>query len=260
MTILSAQDVSLRYTMQERRVTLAQRMEQILLRRRRRRHFFALRDVSFELEEGDVLGLIGNNGAGKSTLCRVLAGVLTPDRGRVEVRGTVAPLLAIGAGLERELSGRDNILLGATLMGLSSRRIEELTPSIIDFAELDEFIDHPIRTYSSGMRARLAFAIATSIDPDLLILDEVLGVGDACFKRKSRARIRELIEGARAVVLVSHSTRTLLRTCTKVLWLHQGECQEIGEPKRVLRKYERWVARRSERAAQPARDLASAPA
>ena len=247
--LLEARDVGLRYRLEGSPDSGPRRFG---IGRRPKRDHWALRDVSFGLAEGEVLGLIGSNGAGKSTLCRLVAGVLRPDEGCVTVRGSVAPLLALGTGLEKDLTGRQNVRLCGALMGLDDARVDDLEPRILEFAELGEFLDQPVRTYSSGMRARLAFAIATSVEPDLLVLDEILGVGDAAFRRKSRAAIRAMIDRSRGVVLVSHSTRMILKVCTTALWLHRGKIREHGPVREVVRSYERWAARHSDSLDDPA--------
>ena len=166
--------------------------------------FWALRHVDLRVQRGESLAVIGPNGAGKSTLLQVLAGIIRPSEGMVDVRGRVSGLLTLGAGFDRDLTGRDNILLGAAFLGLDDRVTRSLLPSIIEYAELGDFIDAPLKTYSSGMRARLGFSIATSVDPDILLLDEVLATGDANFRAKSKARVIEIVGAAKAVVLVTH--------------------------------------------------------
>jgi ABC-type polysaccharide/polyol phosphate transport system ATPase subunit len=176
-------------------------------------HFWALRDVSFQVRHGQSLGVIGPNGAGKSTLLQVLAGIITPSAGVVEVDGHVSSLLSLGAGFDNELSGRDNIRLAGAFMGLDHSNVEERLPDMVEFADLGAFIDAPIKTYSSGMKARLGFAIATSVEPDILLLDEVLSTGDASFRDKSKARVLELVEDAKAIVLVTHDMQWVTEYC-----------------------------------------------
>jgi ABC-type polysaccharide/polyol phosphate transport system ATPase subunit len=202
--------------------------------RRAPRVLWALRDVSFRAHEGEVLGIIGANGAGKSTLCLALSQILTPDEGRVVVRGHVSALLTLGAGFNRDLSGRDNILLNGAFLGIPRRMIERKLEEIVEFSELGEFIDQPVRFYSSGMRARLGFSIAASLEPEILLLDEVLSVGDRAFQAKSRRRIQELMAASRLIVIVSHSTDFLRSLCTHCLWLEKGRVRAYGEAKPVL--------------------------
>ena len=250
MSIVVAKDLSVRYEIRKRQSrSIERRFRDVLLRRSQKQSFWALNDVSFKIAEGEVVGLLGSNGAGKSTLCRVLAGVMPPDSGRLRIEGKVAPLRALGTGLNRELTGRENIALSGALMGLDEAAIQSLLPKIVEFAEIGDFIDSPVRTYSSGMRSRLAFSIATSVEPDLLILDEILGVGDTYFKQKSKKRIRELMQESRAVVLVSHSTRTILRVCNKAIWLNGGKVIEDGPADKVVKRYERWQSKRGKKSA-----------
>ncbi len=190
--------------------------------------FLALKDVSFEVHKGEIFGLIGANGAGKSTTLKLVARVLRPSQGRVRVYGRVAPLLAMGAGFHPELTGRENVYLNATLLGFTRRQIEERFESIVDFAELWDFIDAPIRTYSSGMLARLGFAVASDQMPDILILDEVLAVGDSAFQQKCLARIRSFQERGATTLFVSHAMAGVRETCQRVLWLDHGAVRFIG--------------------------------
>jgi ABC-type polysaccharide/polyol phosphate transport system ATPase subunit len=189
----------------------------------------ALKDVSFEVRKGEIFGLIGANGAGKSTALKLVARVLRPTQGRVRACGRVAPLLAMGAGFHPELTGRENVFLNATLLGFTRRQIEERFESIVDFAELWDFIDAPIRTYSSGMLTRLGFAVASDQMPDILILDEVLGVGDAAFQEKSLARIRSFQEKGATTLFVSHAMAGVREMCQRVLWLDHGSVRFIGK-------------------------------
>ena len=199
---------------------------------------WALRDVDLVCGEGQVVGIVGPNGAGKSTLCLVLSRILEPDEGSVTVRGHVSTLLSLGAGFNRELSGRANILLNAAFLGISRKEIARRMDAIVDFADLGEFIDQPIRFYSNGMRSRLGFAIATSLDPEILVLDEVLSVGDRAFRAKSQARMQELMARSRLIVIVSHATSFLRSVCTRCLWLERGRVRAFGEAGAVLDAYE----------------------
>jgi ABC-2 type transport system ATP-binding protein len=199
--------------------------------------FWALHDVSFEICKGETVGIVGHNGAGKSTLLKLVAGVLRPSGGRVWVRGRVAPLLELGAGFDFELTGRENVYLNGTLLGF---RVEELTrrfDRIVDFAGIRDFIDVPLRTYSSGMVARLGFAIATDVQPDVLILDEVLSVGDQEFQAKSAARLQELRRFGDAILLVSHDMHSILKQCHRALWLDHGRLRMSGSPEEVVEAY-----------------------
>ena len=203
--------------------------------------FWALKDISFKLEDGDNLALIGHNGAGKSTLCSVLSGIMVPDRGHIAINARVAPILSLGAGFNRQLSGRDNIKVCATLMGMKQSRIPDVIDEVTDFAELEDFIENPINTYSAGMKARLAFGLATSVDAEVLILDETLSVGDDNFKERAVERMNQLRERARAVVLVSHSRETLEQMCNKALLLDHGRNCGQGPVAEMLEKYDQVV-------------------
>ena len=199
---------------------------------------WALRGVDLTCHEGQVVGVIGPNGAGKSTLCLVLSKILEPDEGKVHVRGEVSTLLSLGAGFNRELSGRENILLNAAFLGIPRKEIGRRMEAITGFADLGEFIDQPIRFYSSGMKSRLGFAIATALDPEILILDEVLSVGDRLFRAKSQARIEEMMARSRLIVIVSHATSFLRKVCTHCLWLEKGHVRQFGPAGPVLDAYE----------------------
>lgn len=206
---------------------------------RRSAEFWALQDVSFTVMPGEVLGIIGRNGAGKSTLLRVISGVYAPDQGSVRVRGKVGSLLSLGSGFMTRLSGRENIMVQGLTQGLTPEQVRAKEQAIIDYAELGEFIDEPVYTYSSGMRARLGFAIATTIESDILLVDEILGVGDRTFAAKSRQTIMNMIRDGRTVLLVSHNLTTIQELCNRVMWLEKGRVVEIGEPEAVVGRYSR---------------------
>lgn len=199
--------------------------------------FLALKDVSFSVKRGDTLGIIGSNGAGKSTLLKTLAGVFQPDSGKIEIFSDSISLLTLGAGFEPDLSGIENIYLNGVLLGFKRNQIDEKLEEIIDFAGIGDFIYKPLRTYSSGMRARLAFAISSNIEPEILLLDEVLGIGDEEFREKSQNKIRELITSQRTVVLVSHSMNTVRELCDQVLWLEKGEVMGFGNTDELVEQY-----------------------
>jgi teichoic acid transport system ATP-binding protein len=204
---------------------------------RKKTEFWALRHVTLTVRSGEVLGVIGRNGAGKSTLMLLLAGLLYPDEGTVEVRGRISTLLGLGAGFVPELTGRDNIRLSASFLGMPRKRIEALADRIIEFADLGEFVDEPVRNYSSGMQARLGFSIAAQVEPDILLIDEVLGVGDARFKAKSSERIHELIAAAKTIVVVTHSMEFVREHCTAAVWLEKGEVAACGQAEEVVNAY-----------------------
>ena len=201
----------------------------------------AIDDLSIKLESGDRLGLIGHNGAGKSTLLRVMAGIYPPTGGAVDVRGRTVPLLDINLGMDDQSSGRQNIRLRGLLLGMGDAEIRAKTQDIADFTELGDYLDLPLRTYSSGMRLRLAFAIATAVDADILLLDEVIGVGDAGFQEKAGLRLKQLQDRAEIVVLAIHNPKAIRETCNKALWLERGKVRGFGEVEAVLSDYAQHV-------------------
>jgi ABC-type polysaccharide/polyol phosphate transport system ATPase subunit len=222
--------------------------------------FWALRDVDLQVVHGESLAVIGPNGAGKSTLLQVLAGIITPSAGVVEIDGHVSSLLTLGVGFDSELSGRDNIRLAGAFMGLDHRDVEARLPDIIAYADIGPFIDAPIKTYSAGMRARLGFSIATAVDPDILLLDEVLATGDASFREKSKARVLELVSQAKAIVLVTHDMSWVTEYCNRALLLEQGRIIIEGSPADVVAVHQEHSERRqAERAAAGIMPVPAAP-
>jgi ABC-2 type transport system ATP-binding protein/lipopolysaccharide transport system ATP-binding protein len=201
------------------------------------RDFWALKNITFKVFQGEMVGIIGNNGAGKSTMLKLVARVLRPTVGRVVVRGQVAPLLEFGAGFHPELTGRENVFLNGALLGFTHQEMEEKFDRIVDFAELWDFIDSPMRTYSSGMWARLGFAVATDVQPEVLIVDEVLAVGDEAFQDKSFARMQSFRDNGATVLYVSHNMSTVEAMCPKAAWLDHGEIKAIGNTKEVIQEY-----------------------
>ena len=202
----------------------------------------ALHGVDFDVRRGEILGVIGENGSGKSTLLRALAGIFSPDEGYVNTHGANVSLLAIGVGFQKELTGRENIMLSGLLLGFDKKTIREKTDEIIEFSSLQRVIDSPVSTYSSGMYSKLAFSITAVLEPDILLIDEVLSVGDRRFRKKSARRMRELISSAdRTVVLVSHNLESIRRLCSRVLWLDAGEVRMIGDTDAVLAAYEEYM-------------------
>lgn len=212
---------------------------------RSRQHVEALKDVSLSVDEGMVLGIIGANGSGKSTLLRVIAGIYRPTSGRVVVAGSISALLNLGLGFHPELSGRENIMIAGLTVGLSRREVRRLFDGIVHFAEIEEFIDAPVRTYSSGMYMRLAFSVAVNVNPDILLLDEVLGVGDAHFAEKSRARILNCKREGKTIVLVSHALPTVAEWCHRAIWLDAGRVAAEGDPNEVIDLYRQSVLARA---------------
>jgi ABC-type polysaccharide/polyol phosphate transport system ATPase subunit len=236
---ISVQDVSVTYrTSDMHKPTLRTTISRIRRRKARVREVKAVKRVSVDVPRGHVLGVVGANGAGKSTLVRTIAGILPPTRGRVEVRGRVSTLLALGVGFNRRLTGRDNVVLGGLAAGLSRAEMAALYEEIVAFAELEEFMDMPMRTYSSGMYGRLAFSVAVHMHPDILLIDEALSTGDARFRRKSFERMRALCEQEdTTVVLVSHALGSIRELCDEVIWMHKGVLRASGEPDEVVTAY-----------------------
>jgi lipopolysaccharide transport system ATP-binding protein len=201
--------------------------------------FWALRNLSLEIKPGEIVGLVGRNGSGKSTLLRVMAGVLEPTEGSVDVKGRMMPILELGSAMNPELTGRENVYLSCSILKISRAQVDELIPQILSFSELGMFFDVPLKTYSSGMAARLAFSVSTQIQPEIVILDEILGVGDESFQKKSYFRIKKLIDNGAIVVLVSHSGVVVEQLCNRAIYLDKGEIISDGTPRHVLAHYQR---------------------
>lgn len=199
--------------------------------------FVAVRDASVKIKKGEVFGIIGTNGSGKSTLLKMISGILKPTYGKITIDGTIAPLIELGAGFDGELTARENIYLNGAVLGYQKKFIDEHFDAIVDFAEIREFLDMPIKNYSSGMVARIAFAIATVIKPDILIVDEILSVGDFMFQQKCEARINELMNGGTTVVMVSHTIEQIERLCDRVMWIEKGDVRMIGATAEVCEAY-----------------------
>jgi ABC-type polysaccharide/polyol phosphate transport system ATPase subunit len=239
---ISVQHLGLTYTTTiDKRPTLKARLRAVGRGTKHTRVVRALDDIMMDVPYGSVLGVVGANGAGKSTLMRVISGILPPSQGRVEVYGKVSTLLALGVGFNPSLSGRENVELGGLAAGMSRREIADHFQEIADFAELGDAIDAPMRTYSSGMFARLGFSVAVTVKPDILIVDEALSAGDAKFKEKSLKKMKELRSDVRALVLVSHGLGTIRDMCNEVAWLHQGKLIQRGEPNEVVNAYEKFL-------------------
>lgn len=204
--------------------------------------FHALKGVSFEIEEGNILGIIGKNGSGKSTMLRAIAGIFSPDEGKINLHGNTISLLSIGVGFNKKLTGRENIYLSGMLLGFSESEIEAKEKDIIEFADIGDFIDRPVKTYSSGMYSKLAFAITGILETDIMLIDEVLSVGDAKFKQKSYNKMKELIsDDHRTVIIVSHNLDTIHNLCDEVLWLNDGEVIMQGKADEVISEYEKYM-------------------
>lgn len=207
-------------------------------KRKRAERFVAVKGISFYVREGEILGIIGKNGSGKSTTLNALAGIFSPDSGTIDLHGHSISLLSIGVGFQREMTGRENIILSGMLLGFSEQQVREKEDEIIAFAELGDFIDMPVRTYSSGMYSKLAFSITAILESDIMLIDEVLSVGDQKFKKKSYNKMKQLISNKdRTVVIVSHSLETLKKLCDTVMWMHEGNIVKIGDPEPVLAEY-----------------------
>ncbi len=202
------------------------------------KEFWALTDVSFTIKKGEVFGIIGRNGSGKSTLLKVISGILKPTKGNVECSGTIAPMLELGSGFDPDLTGRENVFLNGAVLGFNKKFLESKYDEIVQFAELERFMDVPIRNYSSGMMMRLAFAIATLVNPDILIVDEILAVGDSSFQEKSKQRMHELMSGGTTVLLVSHSMDQIRQMCNRVMWLDGGKVKMVGDVQEVCDAYD----------------------
>ena len=199
--------------------------------------FLALKDVSFDVKKGEVIGLIGSNGAGKSTLLKVVSGVMKPTKGKVSVKGVISPMIELGAGFDNELTARENIYLNGAILGYSKSFIDDKFDEIVEFSELRDFSDVPVKNFSSGMTAKLAFSIATVVDPEILIVDEILSVGDIKFQEKSKKKMMEMIKGGTTVLYVSHSLDSIRDLCNRVIWLEHGQIIEIGDSKEVCDRY-----------------------
>jgi ABC-type polysaccharide/polyol phosphate transport system ATPase subunit len=239
---IRVEDVSVTYrTSLERSPTLRSTLLRLGRRERIIREIEAIKNVSFEVPHGKVMGVVGANGAGKSTLMRTVAGILPPTRGRVEVQGRVSTLLSLGVGFNKKLTGRENVVLGGLAAGLTRAELREKYDEIVEFAELEDFMDMPMRTYSSGMYGRLAFAVAVTMHPDILIIDEALSVGDARFRRKSFDKMRELCGEDRTILLVSHALGSIEKLCDEAIWMDKGRMRMWDEPHAVVEAYTEFL-------------------
>lgn len=225
----------------------AERFKSLFFKPKNAKHHMALKDVSTEIYEGESVGIIGDNGAGKSTMLKMITGVAFPDKGEITVNGTVAALLELTAGFSLEMTGRENIFLRGYTLGLKDSYIKEIEDKIVDFAELGDYIDQPVRTYSSGMKMRLGFAINVNINPDILVVDEALSVGDATFKKKCKARIAEIIQQGKTVLYVSHSKDSVKETCKKAIYLKKGEIIFSGDVDEAFKVYEADKAKKKKK-------------
>ncbi len=239
--IISIRDVSMRFNLaKEKHESLKEYFIALTHGGVRFDEFFALKNVTLDIMPGDFYGLIGLNGSGKSTLLKIISGVYKPSAGQVTVRGTIAPLIELGAGFDMDLTARENIYLNGTVLGYTPKYIDSKFDEIVEFSELREFLDVPLKNYSSGMVARLAFAVATITKPDILIADEILSVGDFLFQQKCEKRMAELMSGGTTVILVSHSIEQIERMCNKVAWLDHGRLRRNGEAAPITAEYRRF--------------------
>lgn len=239
---ISVRDVSITYrTTFEKRPTLKSAVMRAGRGERLVREIEAVKNVSFDVHTGSVLGIVGSNGAGKSTIVRAIAGILPPSSGEIQVRGRVSTLLALGVGFDANLSGHENVILGGLAAGYSRAEIEAKFEEISDWTELGDFLEMPMRAYSSGMYSRLAFAVAIHMEPDILLVDEALSAGDARFKKKATEKMMSLVREARTMVFVSHALATLEEMCTEAIWLDKGRLMERGTPAEVVKAYSKFV-------------------
>ncbi len=242
LPVVKVEDVSITYrTSFEKRPTLKDAVVRLGRGQKTVREVEAVKNVSFEVKQGTVLGIVGSNGAGKSTLVRAIAGILPPTQGRIEVRGKVSTLLALGVGFNGAMSGQENVLLGGLAAGYTRAEIAEKYEEIADFAELGDFMEMPMKTYSSGMFSRLAFAVAVHMEPDILLVDEALSAGDAKFKEKAAAKMASLVAEARTMFLVSHALQTVKDMCNDAIWMNKGELMLRGTPEDVVSEYTKFV-------------------
>lgn len=239
MEVIKAEHISMRFRLSADRISsMKEYVVRLITGRLKFKEFLALQDISFSVQKGEVLGIIGHNGAGKSTLLKVISGILKPSEGSVTVHGNIVPMLELGSGFDYDMTGRENIFLNGAILGYSKKFLESKCQEIIDFSELGEFIEEPLRNYSSGMMMRLAFSIATVVEPEILIVDEILAVGDADFQAKSKKRMMELMSGGTTVLMVSHTMSQIRELCDKVLWIEHGQMQGFGETKELCDAYE----------------------
>ncbi len=241
-TVIRIKNASVRFNMAGEKVDdLKEFFIKLIKRELRFKEFYALKDINLVIQKGESWALIGSNGAGKSTLLKMICGILTPHSGTVEVKGEIAPLIELGAGFDPNLTAKENIFINGAILGHTRKFMREQYDKIVEFAELQDFMELPIKNYSSGMRARLGFAVATVTEPDILIVDEVLAVGDAAFQKKCRERIRELLNRGTTLLFVSHAKGPVMELCEHAVWLDHGEIKKIGATKHVYWAYEQHL-------------------
>ena len=237
--IITIDNVTMQFRLSHEKVnSIKEYFIRMLKKNLRYSDFYALKNISFQVQKGQRIGIIGPNGAGKSTLLRIISGIMKPTKGSIQVNGSVSPLLELGAGFDDEFSGAENIYLNGAILGKTKHFLDEHFEEIVAYSELAEFIDSPVKNYSSGMKAKLGFSIATQVESDILIIDEVLGVGDQNFKKKSSAKIKELMEKGITTILVSHNIEQIRKLTDKTIWLEEGCMKAFGESDRVCDRYE----------------------
>lgn len=237
-TIIEVKDVSMKFNMSKERVdNIKEYFVKLLKHQLFYNEFIALHDITFNVNRGDVFGIVGLNGSGKSTLLKIISGILKPSIGSVNIKGSISPLIELGAGFDFDLTARENVILNGLVLGYNRHDIETKMDEIIEFSELQEFMDVAVKNFSSGMVARLGFAIATAVMPDILIVDEILSVGDFLFQEKCEKRIKKMMDAGTTVLIVSHSLEQIERLCTRVLWLDKGQMIALGETDGICREY-----------------------
>lgn len=239
--MIKIENVSMKFNLEiEKDFSMKQAFVNLFTKKKKKKKnddFWALKNVSFTVDKGEVVGLIGSNGAGKSTLLKVVSGVMKPTSGKVTVQGVISPMIELGAGFDGNLTARENIYLNGAILGYSKKFLDEKFDEIVEFSELKDFLDVPVKNFSSGMTAKLAFSIATVVNPEILIVDEILSVGDLKFQEKSKKKMMEMIKGGTTVLYVSHSLQSIKELCTKVVWLEHGKVVKIGDTKKVCDAY-----------------------
>ena len=239
--MITVENVSMKFNLGIEATTFKETFISIFDKKRRvskqKNEFWALNDVSFSVKKGEVIGIVGSNGAGKSTLLKVISGVMKPTKGKVTVNGVISPMIELGAGFDPELTARENIYLNGAILGYSKKFIDEKFNEIVDFSELIDFLDVPVKNFSSGMTAKLAFSIATVVNPEILIVDEILSVGDIRFQEKSKNKMMEMIKGGTTVLYVSHTIKSIEELCDRVIWIEHGKIVKIGKSKEICKEY-----------------------
>ena len=239
--MIKIENVSMKFNLEiEKDFSMKQAFVDLFTKKKKKKkndHFWALKNVSFTVDKGEVVGLIGSNGAGKSTLLKVVSGVMKPTSGKVTVQGVISPMIELGAGFDGNLTARENIYLNGAILGYSKKFLDSKFDEIVEFSELKDFLDVPVKNFSSGMTAKLAFSIATVVNPEILIVDEILSVGDLKFQEKSKKKMMEMIKGGTTVLYVSHSLDSIKDLCTKVVWLEHGKVIKIGDTKKICDAY-----------------------